>query len=99
MFTSGEPLQEHAAWLQADRLEEQIGIGVLQSDAYAFVEDSPDIRSLKRIQAILRRSGPFVALVDKNNKVFSKLVDRQAIIDTIITRLAELPDDSSPSKQ
>ena len=75
-LSNGPLLWERAKWLNGDRLEQDLQ-GVLQDSWYL---DSPDTPSAKRMEAILRREGPFVALVEEERR-FKRLVDRQALLE------------------
>src|SRR5438309_7526446 len=75
---------EHAAWITARLLEQVIG----PRDTDNAFADSPDITPEKRAQAIARREGPFVALVNPTGR-FKGLVDRQALLESIATGYAQ----------
>jgi hypothetical protein len=70
------PFWEYAQWLDVQRLGRDLG-GVLSTSSF---EDSPDLPDTRRVEAILRRTGSFVALVDKNGH-FNGLVDRNLLVE------------------
>jgi hypothetical protein len=65
------PFWEYSQWLDAQRLNADLA-DVLSTSSF---EDSPDLPNTQRVESILRRSGSFVALVNKQN-FFEGLVDR-----------------------
>jgi|SRR5215469_3045587 len=54
--------------------------------------DSPDLGRIKRVQAVVRRSGRYVALLDGNWQ-FQSLVDRYELLDRFSPEMAELVGD------
>jgi hypothetical protein len=84
-------LWERAKWLDGDRLEQDLQ-GVLQDSWFL---DSPDTPSAKRMEAILRREGPLVALVEEERR-FKRLVDRQALLERVAVNQGIPSADRSP---
>jgi hypothetical protein len=66
---------ERAHWIDGERLERDLG-GVLDDE---WVEDSPDVPRSVLSDALIRRTTPFVALVDKDRR-FHGLVDRHTLL-------------------
>lgn len=80
--TGTQPRWEHAKWFDGASLEREL---------YSILDDScipisPDVPTDEQVQAILRRKGPFVALVEEGGR-FKSLVDRQALLDQVTERL------------
>lgn len=80
--TGTQPRWEHAKWFDGASLEREL---------YSILDDScipisPDVPSAEQVQAILRRKGPFVALVEEGER-FKSLVNRQALLDQVTERL------------
>ena len=71
-------LWEHAHWIDAERLERDLS-NCLQRSWYS---DSPDASQHAVGEAVLRREGTFVALVDQDRR-FVALVDRYALLDQL----------------
>jgi Putative peptidoglycan binding domain len=78
---TGQPMWERAHWIDGERLERDLA-DVLENDWY---EDSPDTRRNLAEEAILKRKGTFVALVNRDRQ-FLGLVDRYALLDQISKR-------------
>jgi len=74
--TSG--IQERASWIDGEQLERDLE-GYL---ANSCCEDSPDKDQNLLAEAILRRKGDFVALVDSDRR-FTGLVDRNALLSQV----------------
>jgi hypothetical protein len=91
--TQAGKLWERANWLDGERLERDLQ-GVLQT---SWLLDSPDIASSRRTEAILRREGHFVALVEESGR-FRRLVDRQAILEQVASKMG-IPPGDRPSAQ
>ena len=92
-LTSGSvTYQEHAQWITRTLLEEILGDALRKDEKNAWVEDSPDISQVERVQAILRRSGSFIALVDKD-RVFKRLIDREALLEQVAQRVGTISDE------
>lgn len=75
------PKKERTQWIDGERLERDLG-GSLD---YGWYDDSPDTPRNLRVEAILRRTGPFIALVDSDRR-FQRLVDRNALLDQMSER-------------
>lgn len=79
---------EHARWLDAARLRQDLG-DVLQQDESIWLKESPHISPIELVRCILRRKAPLVALVDEEKR-FRSLIDRQALLERTVA-------DSTPS--
>lgn len=66
---------ERASWIDADRLERDLA-GLMETQ---WCEDSPDRPRSLLADAIVRRNGQFVALVDEDRR-FKGLVDRYTLL-------------------
>ncbi|WP_426161793.1 hypothetical protein [Pseudoduganella sp. R-34] len=80
--------KERAQWVSRELL------ATLLPNA-AFEAWAPNLRDAPRAQltrAVLRRPGPFVALVD-GNREFSRLTNRGALLEETAAKLGEEPDD------
>lgn len=75
---AGPPTRERAHFIDGELLEHDLD-GVLDC---AWYEDSPDTPRSLRVEAILRRTGAFIALVDSDRR-FQRLVDRYALLDQV----------------
>ncbi len=80
---------EHARWLDLGRLRQDLGKAMEDLDLAQLV-DSPEASRSERVQAILRRQVPYVALVNSEKK-FKGLVDCEALLRRAIVRLTEVP--------
>src|SRR4029079_13512034 len=69
---------ERAHWIDGERLERDLS-GLLEHSSY---HDSPDTSRAMVAEAVARRDGEFVALVDQDER-FLKLIDRRAILDQL----------------
>jgi len=78
------PFWEYAQWLDAHRLGSDLS-GVLATDSF---EDSPDLGNSQRVESILRRTGAYVALVDRHG-FFEGLVDRRILLEKASSSLAQ----------
>jgi hypothetical protein len=78
---------EHAHWIDRAWIQNLD----LKHGSDAFLTYSPDDSQVKQTQAILKRKGTFIALVDENNE-FKELIDRQTLLENVIKNLNELPD-------
>lgn len=58
----GQQLWEHARWLDAARLRQDLG-DMLQQDEAIWLKERPHLSHLEQVRFILQRKGPFVALV------------------------------------
>ena len=85
---------EHAKWLDGASLEREL-YGVLDDSCAPTLLDAP---AAKQVQAVLRRKGAFVALVEEGGR-FKSLVDRQALLDQVTERLVAILDDQGPTKE
>jgi hypothetical protein len=83
------PYWERARWLTEEGLRKDLQ-SILLTDAYVI--NSPDLSSTKKQKAIVNRRGRFVALVDAE-KIFQKLINRQALLEDIGRNVAEPVDD------
>jgi hypothetical protein len=83
-----QSLWEHAKWLDGARITRVLGDTL--NDAYA--PEQVDASPAERTRTVLRREGPFVALVG-DDKVFRLLVDRQALLDRVAIRVVETFDE------
>jgi TIR domain-containing protein len=78
----GQQLWEHARWLDATRLGQDLG-DVLQQDESTWLKESPHISHLEQVRFILQSNAPFVALVDEEKR-FRSLIDRQALLERTV---------------
>jgi hypothetical protein len=74
---SSPPVREYAEWLNAQRINTLLA-DVISTSSF---EDSPDLPNSERVESILRRTGAFVALVDRHG-FFEALVNRQILLET-----------------
>jgi hypothetical protein len=70
------PFWEYAQWLDPQRLNTELG-EILCTSSF---EDSPDLQNTQRVEGVLRRTGAFVALVNKNGH-FDGLIDRRVLLE------------------
>jgi hypothetical protein len=70
------PFWEYAQWLDAQRLNTDLE-EILSISSF---EDTPDLPNSQRVESILRRTGSFVALVDKTGH-FDGLIDRRLLLE------------------
>jgi hypothetical protein len=80
---------EHAHWLDLDLLTRICGHSINYN---AWVEDDPDLSKAMRLRAILRRKGPFVAMVDKDRR-FEELIDRYSVLEDLAIHTTESPEE------
>jgi hypothetical protein len=73
---------EHAKWLDATHLEQDLG-NVLQQDESIWLKENPYILSIEQAHSILHRNTPFIAFVDEEKR-FRSLIDRQDLIERAI---------------
>ena len=73
------PTWERARWVNGETLDRDLR-DVLDHDA--AVIDAPDEPSSKRAESILRRKGPYVALLAPDGR-FKELIDRQALLEKV----------------
>lgn len=79
-----QQIWEHARWIDGAKL-----IRILGNDLQAsWVPYSPDVPPTDQAKAVLRREGPFIAIVE-DGRVFRELVDRQALIEKTAKQMAE----------
>jgi hypothetical protein len=82
-----KPFWEHAKWIDRSWIQNLD----LKHGNDAFLTYSPDDSQVKQTQAILKRKGTFIALVDENNE-FKELIDRQTLLENVVANLNELSD-------
>lgn len=81
--------QERAAWVTRELLAELLPMSAF--DAWApGMRDAPRARLTR---AVLRRAGPFIALVE-GDREFSRLTNRQALLEEIAAKLGEEPEEA-----
>lgn len=73
---------EHARWLDATRLGQDLG-DILQQDESTWLKESLHISPLEQVRFILQSNAPFVALVDEEKR-FRGLIDRQALLERTV---------------
>jgi hypothetical protein len=83
----GSQKWEHAQWINGTILT-SIFRDILQE---SWMPESLDMSASERAQGVLRRKGPFVALVEDGRR-FKSLVDRQALLDQVASRVSEIRD-------
>ena len=88
---------EHAKWIDEACLKNDLG-GALRTSEEVWYEDSLDTSKVRRAQALLRRKGPFVALID-GERIFRGLVDREALLEEVAERVEQVLDDQLPAKR
>jgi hypothetical protein len=82
----GSQMWEHARWLDGARLERVLG----HSIETASVPDSPDAPADERAKMVLRREGPYVAVVEgEERNVFRALIDRHTLVEQVAKDAAE----------
>ena len=91
--SDGTKIMEHAHWLNQDLLSDFCGSSI---DYEAWVEDDPDKSRTKKISAIIRRKGRFVAMVDKDLR-FKELIDRYSVLEDLAIHVTETSTDSPVS--
>ena len=69
---------ERTNWIDGERLERDLSDCL----SYSFCEEQLDEPARVSANAIIRRSGDFVAIVDKDRK-FLRLVDRRAVLESV----------------
>ena len=78
--------QERATWVT----HELLGSLLPQSAFDAWANGMRDAPRAQRTRAVLRTAAPFVALLD-GDREFSRLVNRQALLEEIAASLGEEP--------
>lgn len=79
--------QERAAWVTRSMLET-----MLAADAFdLWMDEARDAPRAKRTRALLRRPGPFVALV-RGNREYVRLVNRQTLLEQLAAHSGEEPE-------
>jgi hypothetical protein len=76
---------EHASWVDKILLTELLETNLIRPT----IEYSLDIPSLEQTKTVLRRSGEFVAVVDKEG-AFVNVVNRQALVEKLATMAGKL---------
>jgi hypothetical protein len=84
---------ERAHWIDGERLERDLA-GAL---TYAWCEESLDQPESSTADSIIRRSGDFVAFVDKDRR-FLRLVDRHALLERVSYQRDNVRNPSGDSK-
>jgi hypothetical protein len=80
----GSQMWEHARWLDGASLQRVLGHGI----ETPWVPDSPDAPVDERAKMVLRREGPYVAVVEEG-KVFRTLIDRHTLVEQVAKDAAE----------
>ena len=75
---SNSPTWERAEWANGTMLHEVLGKLMWKSKVIASDDRSPEMIA----HAVLRRSSPFVALLDED-RAFITLVDREALLEQV----------------
>jgi hypothetical protein len=83
-----QQLWEHAKWLNATLLKNDLG-NIIQCDTSTWLKENSDISPAEQVRYILRRKSPFVALVDEEKK-FVSLIDRQDLLERVAARLGAI---------
>jgi hypothetical protein len=83
--SQGNQTWEHARWLDGARLQRTLGHAIEN----AWVPDSPNAPADERAKMVLRREGPYVAVVE-DGKVFRALIDRHTLVEQVAKDAAEL---------
>jgi hypothetical protein len=84
-FASGT--QERAAWMTRSMLET-----MLPAEAFdLWMDEARDAARAKRTRALLRRPGPFVALV-RGDREYCRLVNRQTLLEELAAYSGEEPE-------
>lgn len=79
------PIWEHTEWLSSGKVTEYLRTGFYDWDLSHY-KDTPDTRVDVRIRELLRRTAPYIALV--NSKVeFKSLLNRQELLEQVIRSL------------
>jgi hypothetical protein len=86
----GSNIREYAQWISPQRLDADLSEGL----STASFEDSPDLSNRERVEGILRRTGKYVALVDRHN-YFQGLVDREFLMEKVTTTAVQVKDENS----
>jgi hypothetical protein len=87
---------EHANWIDEAHLESDLG-DALHKSGDTWFKDSPDISQVRRVQAVLRRKGAFVALIDRG-RLFNSLIDRKALLEQVAEHVGAVSDDQLPTE-
>jgi len=85
---------EHAHWIDRNWILKRDDI----INRNAFCKSSPDDSPKEQTQAILRRKGAFIALVDEE-KQFEKLLDRHDLLEKVVANLRKQLDEKAEAKQ
>ncbi len=83
--SDGTQVMEHAHWLDLEILSGVCGSSI---NYEAWVEVDPDKSKANKISAILRRTGRFVAMVDKDRR-FKHLIDRYSVLEDLAMHATE----------
>ena len=83
---SGAGYYEKSMWLDSERLETDLG-DALQTES--FVVHAPDEPATKRAQAVLRRQGPFVPILNAEHQ-FMNLINRESLLEAAARQLANV---------
>lgn len=87
--TLRETTQERASWVT----RELLGSLLPQSAFDAWANGMRDAPRARRTRAVLRGAAPFIALLE-GDRDFSRLVNRQALLEEIATSLGEEPEEA-----
>ena len=82
---NGQDMAERATWLDERRMESDLGSSLMRD---SWLVDSPDLAKLQRTKAILRRPGPFIALLSEDRQ-FKALIDRQAVVERVASAFGD----------
>ena len=82
--------QERAAWVT----RELLGSLLPQSAFDAWAQGMRDAPRAQRTRAVLRGAAPFIALVEGDHE-FSRLANRQALLEEIAATLGEEPEEAA----
>ena len=75
-----QPYWEHANWIDVAWVKKRDKI--IKQDDNAFIKSNPDKSEIEQAQAILRRKGPFIAIVSEERQ-FKDLVDRHRLLENV----------------
>jgi hypothetical protein len=75
-----QPYWEHANWIDVAWIKKRDKI--IKQDDNAFIKSNPDKSEIEQAQAILRRKGPFIAIVSEERQ-FKDLVDRHRLLENV----------------
>lgn len=76
---------DHSQWLTVERFNADLRDGLFDPNL-SQLEDTPDKSDADRMQALLRRPVPFVALVNQKGE-FQRLVDRKVLVEQVAAQL------------